>query len=429
MRDDLTGLAGADAARDMLENWQKEASSLGETAPVHAMLVGLGRFDAVNLAYGETAGDGALVSVAQRILHFAEDEFEQSEWLAARLGGGKFLLAAHEACSRERWQWLAEALADAIAHPIAQLDGGGTLRLWPRIALMRPVPGEGPALIFDRLAETLEQARVQQSRRVLWADGGLTVPGKRSAMVDADLLSAIDSDEIEILFQPQYALSDDRMIGAEALARWQHPELGRIGAGQLFAIAERTDHVAQLSRHIAKKSLQAAAEWSEDLHLSINVTPADLAAPSFADELLGLVKREGFSPERLTLEITEHVLIDDLHGCAETLTAIRDSGARIALDDFGAGFCNFRYLKLLPLDAIKLDRAMVEGIADDSRDLAVLRGIVAMAKSLELDVLVEGVESEAQRAIVAAEGADNYQGFLRAKPMSTAEFLTLRNAG
>ncbi|MXO57170.1 EAL domain-containing protein [Altererythrobacter gangjinensis] len=423
MRDDLTGLAGVATARARLSEWQSAAGAKGKTAPVHAMLIGLGRFDTVNLAYGEAAGDRALVAIAQRILHFAEDEFEESEWLAARLGGGKFLLAAHEACNRERWQWLGEALADAIAHPIADLDGAGTLRLWPRIALMRPAPGEGPSMIFDRLAETLEQARGQHSRRVLWADGGLTVPGRRSALVEADLLAAIDRDEIDLLFQPQVSLKDNTVIGAEALARWQHPELGRIGASQLFAIAERTDHVAQLSRHIAKTALESAVLWPEGLRLSINVTPADLAAPSFADELLSIVEVSGFDANRLTLEITEHVLLDELERSAAMLHSLQDAGVRIALDDFGAGFCNFNYLKILPLDAIKLDRSMVDGITEDERDLAVLRGILAMAKALGLSVIAEGIETEAQRALVAVEGADYYQGFLCATPMGQKEFL------
>lgn len=425
MRDELTALANGAAARETLDAWQAVAREQGVTAPVHAMMVALGRFDAVNLAYGEATGDGALIAIAQRILHFAQDEFEPNRWIVARIGGGKFLLAAHEACNRERWQWLAEALADAIAHPIAASSGAGSLRLWPRIALMRPTPGESSALIFDRLAETLEQARGQHSRRVRWADGGLTVPGRRSAMVDADMLSAIDRDEIDVLFQPQVDIISGAIVGAEALARWQHPGLGRIGANQLFAIAERTDHVAQLSRNIAEKAIKAAAAWPTGLRLSINVTPADLAAQSFAQDLIGLCEGAGFAPTRLTLELTEQVLLDNLEASAAMLGGLSERGVQIALDDFGAGFCNFRYLKLLPLNAIKLDRAMVDGITDDARDLAILRGILAMAKALELSVTVEGVETEAQRRIIAQEGANHYQGFLCAEPMSAAEFLKL----
>lgn len=428
LRDELTGLAGAEAARSKLASWQRAAALEGKIAPVHSMLIALGRFDAVNLAYGAEAGDGALVITAQRILHFAEDEFDDGDWLVARLGGGKFLLSAHEACSRERWQWLAEALADAIAHPITGIDNAGTLRLWPRIALMRPAPGEGPGLIFDRLAETLEQARTKQGQRILWSDRGLTVPGRRSAQVEADLLTALDRGEIEVLYQPQYRIADDTISGGEALARWQHRDLGRIGASQLFAIAERTDHVSQLSRHIAREALTNAKAWSDDLRLSLNVTPADLSSRAFADDFMSMLDEIGFDPTRLTIEITEHVLLANLESSAAQLSLLKDQGVKIALDDFGAGFCNFRYLKILPLDAIKLDRAMIEGIDTDERDLAVLRGIVAMAKALRLDVIAEGVESTRQRDLVASEGCDLYQGFLQSKPLSPQKFNALTAA-
>jgi len=394
-------------------------------APVHAMMLGLGRFDTVNLAYGEAAGDGALVEVARRIAHFASDEFDEGDWIAARVGGGKFLLAAREACSRDRWQWLGEALADAVALPINAAGEAGTLRLWPRVALIRALPGEGPEALFDRLAGAMERFEGHQGRRVDWVDRDLAVAGRGGAEMEADLLAALDRDEIEIMFQPQYRASNEALVGAEALARWQHPGLGRIGAGALFSIAERADHVAHLSRHILGRALAAAKHWPKHLRLSLNITPADLAVGGFAGEFRQLVRSSGFAPNRLTLEITEQVLLGDLERSAEELTALKAEGMRIALDDFGAGFCNFRYLKVLPLDYLKLDRAMVEGIESHADDLAVLRGIIAMAKALGLDVIAEGIENEAQRGIMAAEGCAYYQGFLKAAPMSVDEFSEL----
>lgn len=426
-RDQLTGLPDASAARETLSSWQSGSRSAADASfvPVHVMMLALGRFDTVNLAYGEATGDGALVEVASRIAHFARDEFAEDSWFAARIGGGKFLLAANEACSRERWQWLGEALADAVAHPIVASGGSDTLRLWPRIALMRALPGEDPDALFDRLATTLAKAQNQHGRRVLWVDRALAVAGHGSVALEADLLAALDRDEIEVLFQPQYSFTGDMLSGAEALARWQHPRLGRIGAGSLFAIAERADHVAQLSRHIVTRSLAAAAAWPGELRLSVNITPADLAVSGFAQEFGELVSGSGFRPDRLTLEITEQVLLADLERAAVEIAKLRANGIRFALDDFGAGFCNFRYLKVLPLDYLKLDRAMVEGIADDPHDLAVLRGIIAMAKALGLEVVAEGIEDLAQRDIAAAEGAAYYQGFFRAAPMGAAEFLEL----
>ena len=422
-RDALTGLVGVAAVRGRIMEWQADAGETG-IAPIHTMMLSLRRFDTVNLAYGAAAGDSALVAVAARMLRFAADEID-GQWIVARVGGGNFVLAANEPCSRERWQWLAEALAESVARPIANPEGAGTMRLWPRLALMRAVRDEGPDAIFERMAETVERAQHETGRRVLWVDGEMTLAGRSGALLDADLIAALDRDEIKILFQPQFSTADDEIVGAEALARWQHPGLGRIGAGALFAIAERADHVGQLSRHIAERSIQAATAWPVPLRLSLNVTPVDLSAGSFANDIASILTDAHFEPERLTLEITEQALLRDIDRSARTLSKLVDLGIRVALDDFGAGFCNFRYLKLLPLHYLKLDRTMIDDIVADPRDLAVLRGIIAMAHALDLTVIAEGVENEVQRRLIFQEGCAFYQGFLRAKPMEAAEFLAL----
>ena len=243
-----------------------------------------------------------------------------------------------------------------------------------------------------------------------------------------DLLAAIERDEIEILFQPQFASDDGRMVGAEALARWQHPEHGQIGADALFAMAEWADRVEQLSHHIARTALNTAGNWPVPLRLSLNVTAADIAAGNFAQTIASAVADAGFPPEHLTLEITEQMLVADLDRTAERLRKLARLGVRIALDDFGAGFCNFRYLKRLPLHYLKLDCSMVDGIDEDPRDLAVLRGILAMARALDLEVIAEGVEREGQRAAIAREGCASWQGFLGARPMAAAEFAALATA-
>lgn len=425
-RDGLTGLADLAHARAMIVRWQNDRPTKAAPSPIHAMMISLGRIDTVNVAFGESAGDGALVEVAQRIKHFAADELESSDWLAARVSGGAFLLLARQECSRERWQWLAEALADAIAMPIANPEeGGASLRLWPRIALMRVTEGDPPDRILDRLSEVQARMREGHGRRIDWSTGEVARLGRSYRELEADLLAAIDKDEIEILFQPQYALADDRVIGAEALARWHHPTVGRIGASSLFHIAERADHVAQLSRHIAQRALEHAVHWPRHLRLSLNITPADLAAESFATEFARLAERTGFPLDRITLEIIEQVLLADLDRVGHVLDQLKVFDIRLALDDFGAGFCNFRYLKVLPIDCIKLDRSMIDGVLEDERDLAVFRAILAMARALDLAVVVEGVENDAQRELVAAEGCEYYQGFLRSEPVVPQEFLSL----
>ncbi len=412
--DALTGLAGRDAAAARLDEW------LAAGTKAHTLLVGFKRFDAVNLAYGTAAGDAALAEVAQRLKQFAAHELD-GPWLAARGAGGQFLLIATEQCSRERWQLAAGQLLDALARPIPTV--WGTLRLSPRGALLRGIEGEAASSVFDRLGQALGSAMTQPGRRLLWADGEATRAGISATQLESDLLRALDQGEIELVYQPQFACADDRLLGAEALARWNHPMLGRVGAGALFAIAERADHVSQLSQHIARLALCEAARWPMDLRLSLNVTPNDLVSADYARQFSDMVTKCGFAPWRLTLEVTEQVLLGDTLQAAEVLSKLAGQGMRIALDDFGAGFCNFRYLKLLPLHYLKLDRSMIDGVAGDLRDLAVLRGIVAMAGALDLKVIAEGVETEPQRLLAVSEGCASYQGFLRAQPMSAARFM------
>ncbi|MBS0481149.1 MAG: EAL domain-containing protein [Proteobacteria bacterium] len=413
-RDAVTGLCGRDAALERLAQW------LDDGHQVHALLAGLRRFDAVNLAYGSAAGDAALAEVALRIKQFAASELD-GKWLAARSGGGQFLLLSAEPCSRERWQMASAQLLEILSRPIIGM--GATMRLAPRGALLRGLADEDADSMFDRLGETLSRLTINPGRRLQWADGEGIRTGRSAAQLEADLLRALDGDEIEVVYQPQFACADDRLVGAEALARWNHPVLGKIGAGALFAVAERADHVTQLSRHIARLALTGARAWPMDLRLSLNITPNDLAADGFAGDFIALAEEIGFPLWRLTVEVTEQVLLSDVSHAANVLGALAAKGARVALDDFGAGFCNFRYLKLLPLQLLKLDRSMIDGVVSDARDLAVLRAIMAMAGALELKVVAEGIESEAQRGLVAAEGCAVYQGFLRAQPMSAQEFL------
>jgi len=252
-----------------------------------------------------------------------------------------------------------------------------------------------------------------------------TVPGVKPSALEGDLISALDRREIEVLFQPQFSCRDGAVVGAEALARWRHPTLGEIGARDLFAIAERAALVAPVSRHVVARALEDAAQWPENLTLSLNITPEELGDPRFAADFAKLIGKSAIAPSRLMLEITEDVLVRNLEQAAGALSALRSLGFRTALDDFGAGFCNFRYLRELPLNAIKLDKIMVDDVPADPKALAVLRAIIALGHALDLDVYAEGIETEIQRAAIQSEGCHYWQGFLRAVPMPSEAVLEL----
>ncbi|CAM4167068.1 GGDEF domain-containing protein [Novosphingobium lubricantis] len=414
-QDRLTGLPGTPAALAWLEEH-------GRNGFVHAMLIGLHRIRSVNLAYGQAGGDLALVEIARRIADFAREELGRDAFVA-RIGGGDFLVASAGVLSRDRWQWLAEALVRSVSRALPMRDD--VLHLVPRTALLRGQPGESGAALLDRLDQALDSLQQQAGRRLIWADGSHRARGRSAARLEADLIGAMARDEIGLVFQPQYAVSSGAIAGVEALARWDHPQLGRIGAETLFAIAERGDHIAQLSRHIARRALSIAASWNPPLALSLNVTAEDLADDRFAAGFKAMLAETGFAPSLLTLEVTEHALVAEFARSAEALSELAATGVRIALDDFGTGYANFRTLKALPLDTLKLDASLVRDVDHDPRDRAILRAIVAMARALQLKTVVEGIEREGQLAVLRAEACDVFQGFLRAGPLAPQEIAAL----
>ncbi len=425
--DGLTGLVDARAALA----WLDRAEGRREAGPVHAMLLGLNRLQAVNLAFGRGGGDRILAEVARRIVQVLGEELGP-RGLVARVSGGEFLIASDAPLSRERWQGVAQVLGRAIARPL-RLDSlspeggavGEAVRLLPRIALLRGQPGDSGSSLLDRLDQALVQLQRGAARRLLWADGSHRARARSAALLEADLIGALHRDEIAILYQPQFRVRDGALAGAEALARWEHPTIGRIGAATLFTVAERADQMAPLSQHIAGAAMTGAQGWPEAWRLSLNVTPEDFALPDFAGSLLGRARDAGFAPERLTIEITEQTLIADFAACAQALRQLAGQGVRVALDDFGTGFSNFRTLKALPLDTLKIDRSLVRDVAHDRRDRAILAAMVAMARALSLSVVAEGVETEAQLAVLADEGVDLFQGFLRAGPLAGADMAAL----
>jgi EAL domain-containing protein (putative c-di-GMP-specific phosphodiesterase class I) len=246
--------------------------------------------------------------------------------------------------------------------------------------------------------------------------------------LEVDLRRALDQDEIEILFQPQVSVATRRIVGAEALARWRHPQLGELGAITLFSVAERSDYLVQLSDHVQRKAIAAAAAWPEvlaKLRLSVNITAADIVRPGFAEQFVALVRESGFPAGRLTVEVTEGGLIDDLGAAADLLARLRQAGLRAAIDDFGTGYSSLAYLKALPLDYLKIDKRLVEDIGGSPRDQVVVRSVIDMARSLGLEVIAEGVETEEQLVLLAREGCNLYQGFLCAPPVDTATLAEL----
>ena len=242
-------------------------------------------------------------------------------------------------------------------------------------------------------------------------------PGPRR---DLELEQAIASDAIDIHFQPQIDPVSGHVLGVEALARWPGTESPQ----RLFERAAAAGLTERLSRHVQRKALRTAGAWKgplKRLRLSINLLPEDLARAGFARWLLTEIAVARISPERLTVEITESSLVSDRPQAAGRLARLRASGVEVAVDDFGTGYASLAYLTSLPLDALKIDRGLIADLVGGTRDRIVVRAMIRLARELGLKVVVEGVESAAQLALVAEWGCDLYQGFLGAGALDEEE--------
>ena len=415
LRDALAGVRDAAGAR----RWLDRRIEQGQT--VAAALVALNRFDIVNTAYGRPAGDALLRAAQRRVEEVAVAAFGQQA-VVARMGGSDFLLAAEEPA--EGLEAAAGRVAEALSRPF--VAGGAVAVLGCRIGIAAANAGDDAGALLRRAGEALEVARGSDSMTIHVARGD-GAPSTLDALA-IDLHAAIERGEIDVRFQPQVAIVSGAIVGVEALARWEHPAHGVIGAETLFAAAERADLVIGLSDHIQRLALARAAAWPEALsavRLAINLTAADIARPGFADIFLDRVDASGFARARLTVEITEGGLIDELSDAATLLAALRHAGCRVAIDDFGTGYSSLAYLKALPLDYLKIDKKLAADIAGSARDRIVVRGVIDMARSLGLAVVAEGVESAEQLDLLAREGCQYYQGYLCAGPLDVASLAAL----
>ncbi len=419
-RDPLTGIGDARAARA----WLAERLGGDHRGPVVALLIAVSRFDAINAAFGRASGDAVLQAVAGRIERLADTDGRTR--LAARMAGAEYAVLLDAPATLGDGQVLARELIEALSRPFSA--GAHLITLACRAGLAISRPGDDAAALLRRASAALAAAKAGDGVPVRAIEEGAENERAREGRLEVDLRRALDRGEIEVRFQPQVSIASGRIVGAEALARWRHPQLGELGASTLLRVAARSDYLAQLSDHVQRRAVATAAAWPEGLRalrLSVNITAADIVRPGFAGQFLALVRESGFDPARLTVEVTESGLIEDLSVAADLLAALRGGGLRVAIDDFGTGYSSLAYLKALPLDYLKIDKRLAQDIAGSMRDRIVVRGVIEMARSLGLDVVAEGVETEQQLALLAEEGCTLYQGFLCAPPVDSEALATL----
>jgi EAL domain-containing protein (putative c-di-GMP-specific phosphodiesterase class I) len=246
----------------------------------------------------------------------------------------------------------------------------------------------------------------------------------RLASLEQSVRAAARDRLLDIEYQPQVSVAENRIVGVEALLRFEHPVYGRLTADTLLSTAERGEFSLEFGRSILRQAFGEASTWSgalADLRLSVNVTAADMHDPEFVTHLIEALGDTGFPPERLTLEITEGSLVENLEATAAMLNALKRRRISVAIDDFGTGYSSLAYLKSLPLDYLKIDKRIAADITGETRDKVIVRGVIDMARSLDMTVIAEGVETEDQLDLLIRAGCNWYQGFLCSGAMRGSE--------
>ncbi len=414
-RDPLTGTRNANALRKWINARVRESD---DGAPLFVLLIAVTQFEMVNAAFGREVGDSLLRAVARRIEPRVVDLAGRSA-IVSRVAGAEFAIGIDSGIGVDRVGLLAEQLVEAIERPFISADQAITLG--SRIGVVQATPDDSDATaVLRRASQALAEAKARDNGRIRMLVGDAAEEALFDASLHSDLRAALNNGEIDILFQPQVSVTTGEIVGVEALARWEHPVHGPLGAVTLFSVAEQSDYLVALSAHVQERAAQAAAAWPENLwglRLSINVTAADIAKPGFLDTFLEMIDASGFPKERLTVEITESGLMEDLPVAAALLASLRAAGCRVAVDDFGTGYSSLAYLKALPLDYLKIDKSLAGDITGSTRDRIVVRGVIDMARSLGLSVIAEGVETDEQLRLLAQEGCNIYQGYLCAEPL------------
>lgn len=403
-------------ARDARE-WMAAASD----GAVTLLLLGIKDLKQINDRLGRATGDAVIRRVGQQIRSFAEQQLSPIQFMA-RMPGREFLLVVGGNGGGKQLELAAQKLLEMVSVDLG--DGSEPLHINARIGIALSRSGENRQDLASRAAEALAKAYGRKGRRYLVAEAKITRTADLTQLLDDATRSALADRHISIMLQPQFEVSSGHLVGAEALARLHHPELGMVSADELFASADRCDLREELSHLIQQKAIALAASWPaalNELRLAVNLGAEELT-DGYGPHLLELLEATGFAPHRLTLELTEESLVRDLDLATGQLELLRAHGVRIAVDDFGTGYSSLAYLKALPLDYLKIDKSMTPDIVGAGKDRIILRAIIAMAKALGIAIIAEGVEKAEELALLKAEGCDYFQGYLRAPPLVPDEF-------
>jgi diguanylate cyclase (GGDEF)-like protein/PAS domain S-box-containing protein len=402
--DALTDLPNRAAFTDCLDATLEKAAKGNESFAV--MCVDLDRFKEVNDVFGHSVGDALLREAACRLQEAAGGAF------LARIGGDEFTLIAVDGPSK------VEAIGQRLlASVVGDLEiEGHRLRCGLSIGVaIYPTDGVDATALLGNADAALYRAKSDGRGTIRFFEPEMDRRLRERRALQQELQSVLDNRELTLLYQPQ-ALIDGKIIGFEALIRWQHPSRGLIPPEVFVPLAEESGLIIPMGEWVLREACREAASWPKPLHVAVNLSPVQFRHGDLPGLVHSVLWETGLSPGRLELEITEGLLIDDYSRAVSILNRLKALGVRIAMDDFGTGYSSLSYLQALPLDKVKIDRAFIANLSRNTQSVAIVRAVIGLGRGLGLPVVAEGVETQEQLAFLSREACDEVQGYLVGPP-------------
>jgi diguanylate cyclase (GGDEF)-like protein len=416
--DHLTGLPNRSMLQEQLSRILGDAGR--RQRGVAVLCCGLDDFKEINEQFSYQSGDSLLVTVADRLR-------ANSGRLGslARLGGDQFALVQTGVSEPYEAAELAQTILDDLGRPFEIGDHTVSLRATIGITLF-PDDGDNAEKLLQKAEQTMMLAKARSRNRYQFYIASLDSEMRVRRELDKELRGALERNEFHLVYQPQIAFDDHRVVGVEALVRWHHPERGLVPPDLFIPLAEQNGSIIEIGEWVLDQSCRQLRIWHDsgmtELRMAVNLSTVQLHHSELSRVVTNLIQRYKLPPRCLEMEVTETGLMEDISAAAGHLNSLKKAGVQIAIDDFGTGYSSLSYLRGLPLDKIKIDRSFVQDVLIDEDDATIVRAIIQLGRSLNMQVIAEGVESAEQEAYIIAQGCNEGQGYYYSRPLSATAF-------
>lgn len=429
--DPLTGLPNRLLYMDRLD-WAMKNAKRNRTQ-VAVLDIGVDHFRKINESLGPGAGDTLLKALAKRLVdcvrqtdvvsHVGGEELWRS---ISRLGGDEFSILLTSLATADNAGYVALRILQAMEQPFWVNDQELFISVSIGIAIY-PIDGESPDVILQHASSATDQVKKLGRANYQFFSESLHKDSRRQLSLEMDLHKALERNELVLHFQPQIDQTRNRVVGAEALVRWQHPVFGTLAPDKFIPLAEKMGLILPIGDWVLKEVCRVAVLCQSlaltEIEFSINISAHQFLLDSLAKDIHQCLEEHALAPDLLTIELTESVLVKDVAATATILTQLRDIGVKVSIDDFGTGYSSLSYLQQFPVDELKIDRSFLTGLSKYQNAEAIVSAIIRLAKDLGLKIVAEGVETEQQLSFLRAKGCPIIQGFYYAKPLETEALI------